>query len=121
MKCGELKGPFYINNVNDTKLGQCTSCQSAGPFLIEKNKTIYRDYQRITVQESPSDVLPGRIPRSKEAIMYGDNIDVGRPGDEVEITGIFINRYESYVNVKQGFPLFTTYIEVNHMVKGMET
>ena len=82
-KCGEPKGPFYINNVNDTKLGQCTSCQSNGPFIIDKQKTVYRNYQKITIQESPSDVLPGRIPRSKESVLYGDNIDIARPGDEV--------------------------------------
>jgi DNA replication licensing factor MCM2 len=62
------------------KLGQCVSCQSPGPFRVEKKKTVYRNYQKITVQESPSEVLPGRIPRSKEVILLGDNIDVAKPG-----------------------------------------
>lgn len=49
-KCGWAKGPFYINEVNDTKLGTCNSCHSTGPFFIDKQKTVYRNYQKITVQ-----------------------------------------------------------------------
>ena len=64
----------------------------------------------MTVQESPSEVLPGRIPRSKEIVVFGDNIDQARPGDEVEVIGIFTNRYDCVLNVKQGFPLFSTVI-----------
>lgn len=83
IKCGFLKGPFYINSLNSIKLGNCTSCQSTGPFPIDKQKTIYRNYQKITLQEAPSEVLPGRIPRRKEVILYGDNIDLARPGDYI--------------------------------------
>ena len=33
VKCGFLKGPFYINSINDVRLGNCTSCQS-GNYLF---------------------------------------------------------------------------------------
>ena len=79
-KCGCEKGPFYFTNVNTLKLGQCSSCHSSGPFRIHKVKTIYRNHQKMTIQESPSQVLPGRIPRQKEVIIVGDNIDSARPG-----------------------------------------
>jgi DNA replication licensing factor MCM2 len=36
-----------------------------------------------------------------------------KPGDEVEIVGVFLPRYECSLNVKQGFPVFSTYIETN--------
>jgi DNA replication licensing factor MCM2 len=49
-RCGLIKGPFYINSVNNVNLGNCASCQSTGPFPIEKTKTVYRNYQKITVQ-----------------------------------------------------------------------
>ena len=114
-KCGYEKGPFYLNSVNSIRLGQCSSCQSTGPFPIEKSKTIYRNYQKITIQESPNSVLPGRIPRSKEIVLIGDNIDVVRPGDEVDITGIYNYRYEIPLNIKQGFPIFVTLIEANYV------
>ena len=45
-------------------------------------KTIYRNYQRITLQESPGTIPPGRLPRSKEVILLHDLIDCVKPGDE---------------------------------------
>jgi DNA replication licensing factor MCM2 len=42
-------------------------------------------------------------------------VDSARPGDEVEITGIFINRFDYFANVKHGFPVFTTIIEANYI------
>lgn len=49
---------------------------------------------------------PGRVPRQKEVIVLHDLVDTARPGDEVEITGIYINKYDYTANVKHGFPVF---------------
>ena len=83
--CGLSKGPYQLTTGIGMKpdLGHCTSCQSRGPFILEKIKSLYRNFQKITVQESPSSVPPGRIPRSKEAIVFGDLVDTVKPGDEV--------------------------------------
>lgn len=98
-------------------LGPCRSCQSNGPYLQEKSKSIYRNFQKITLQESPSDVDAGRIPRSKEVILTGDNVDSVKPGEEVEIIGVFIIRYQCSMNIKQGFPIFMTFVEANSVRK----
>ncbi len=42
-------------------------------------------------------------------------IDIARPGDEVEITGIYLNRFDYFSNIKHGFPVFTTVIEANNV------
>ena len=47
--------------------------------------------------------------------MLNDQVDSARPGDEVEITGIFINRFDYFANIKHGFPVFTTIIEANYI------
>ena len=49
---------------------------------------------------------PGRVPRQKEVTLLNDLVDSARPGDEVEITGIYINRFDYFSNVKHGFPVF---------------
>jgi DNA replication licensing factor MCM2 len=67
------------------------------------------------MQETPGTVPPGRVPRQKEVILLNDLIDCARPGDEVEVTGIFINRFDYFSNVKHGFPVFTTIIEANYV------
>lgn len=112
-KCGELKGPFYFTNNQEIKLGACAVCQANGPFVVDRENTVYRNYQKITVQESPGSVQPGRVPRQKEVILLGDNIDIARPGDEVEVTGIYTSKFEYSLNVKHGFPVFSSVIECN--------
>ena len=49
---------------------------------------------------------PGRVPRQKEVILLGDNIDIARPGDGIEVTGIYNHRYDYGLNVKHSFPIF---------------
>jgi DNA replication licensing factor MCM2 len=48
-------------------------------------KTIYRNYQKLTLQESPGIVPAGRLPRYKEVILLNDLIDCARPGEEIVI------------------------------------
>ena len=52
--------------------------------------------------------------------MLGDNIDIARPGDEVEVTGLFLHRYDYSLNVKHGFPVFSTMIEANYIKRVKE-
>ena len=46
-------------------------------------QTVYQNYQRITMQESPNSVAAGRLPRSKEVILLDDLCDGCKPGDEI--------------------------------------
>lgn len=57
--------------------------------------------------------MPGRIPRTKEVLLVGDNVDVTKPGEEIEVIGIYSSRYQLNINCKQGFPVFHTFIEAN--------
>lgn len=117
-KCGQIKDDYYLNNFHDIKslkLGQCSSCQSNGPFKIEKSRTVYRNHQIVMIQESPGDVPAGRIPRQKEVILLGDNIDVARPGDEVKLIGVYMNKYSVRLNAANGLPVFSTMIEANYI------
>ena len=43
-----------------------------------------------------------------------------RPGDEIELTGIYSNSYDSSLNTKNGFPIFATVIIANHVVRNDE-
>jgi hypothetical protein len=65
------------------RVTSCPNCQSKGPFSVNIEETIYRNYQKLTLQESPGTVPAGRLPRSKEVIVTDDLIDIARPGDEI--------------------------------------
>ncbi len=54
---------------------------------VNSSETVYRDFQKLTLQESPGSVPAGRLPRSKEVILTNDLIDVARPGEEIDVTG----------------------------------
>jgi DNA replication licensing factor MCM2 len=116
-KCGFVLGPFYQNQNQEVKPGTCPECQSNGPFEINMAQTLYQNYQRVTTQESPGKVPPGRLPRSKEAVLLGDLVDSCKPGDEIELTGIYHNNYDGSLNTKAGFPVFATVILANYISK----
>ena len=58
----------------------------------------------------------GRIPCSKEVIVLNDLVDLAKPGDEIDVTGVYTNNFEASLNTRQqGFPVFSTFIEANHV------
>lgn len=79
-------------------------------------QTLYRNYQKITIQESPGSIPPGRIPRSKDCVLLADLCDQCKPGDEIDVTGIYSNSYEGSLNTDNGFPVFATVIMANHLI-----
>ncbi|CAJ0575998.1 unnamed protein product, partial [Mesorhabditis spiculigera] len=113
--CKYLLGPFYQQQNEEVKPTICPSCQSKGPFELNVENTIYQNLQRIVIQESPNKVAAGRLPRSKDVILLGDLCDSCKPGDEIDVTGIYTNNYDGALNFKQGFPVFTTFIQANHI------
>ncbi|CAF1218628.1 unnamed protein product [Rotaria sp. Silwood1] len=114
-KCGFTLGPFTQNQENEIKPGSCPECQSNGPFELNMEETIYRNYQRISIQESPGTVPPGRIPRSKEILLLGDLCDTCRPGDEIEVLGVYRNTYNISLNIQNNLPVFATIVEANYI------
>ena len=141
VKCGTISNSVAQTGEKEVKLPQCESCGSKGPFSINSELTVYRNFQRLTLQEPPSSVPAGRMPRSKEVILGGDLIDAvrgsymlcpspachdlrpicafsqARPGEEIDVTGIYTNTFSAGLNSQQGFPVFATVIEANHIAK----
>ncbi|CAJ0750815.1 1119_t:CDS:10 [Entrophospora sp. SA101] len=73
-KCGGLLGPFTQDSDSEIKINHCIHCESKGPFYINVENTIYSDYQKITLQENPGSVPPGRLPRHREVILFANYI-----------------------------------------------
>lgn len=118
VKCGAVLGPFYQDaSTDEIRIQNCPSCQSKGPFQVNSEETIYRNYQKITLQETPGTVPAGRLPRHKEVVLLWDLVDLVRPGEEAHITGIYRNNFDAALNTKNGFPVFATILEANHIAK----
>ncbi|XP_049885580.1 DNA replication licensing factor Mcm2 [Pectinophora gossypiella] len=115
-RCGYILGPFVQSQSSEVKPGSCPECQSSGPFMVNMEQTVYRNYQKVTIQESPGRIPAGRIPRSKDVILLADLCDRCKPGDEIDLTGIYSNNYDGSLNTEQGFPVFATVIMANYIV-----
>jgi DNA replication licensing factor MCM2 len=116
-KCNTRLGPFQQESNVEVKISYCQNCQSRGPFNLNSEKTVYRNYQKLTLQESPGTVPAGRLPRHREVILLWDLIDRAKPGEEIEVTGVYRNNYDAQLNNRNGFPVFATILEANNVVK----
>lgn len=66
--------PYHQSTgMSDVKPNACSECQSKGPFSINQEQTVYRNYQKMTLQETPGTVPPGRLPRYKDVILLGSH------------------------------------------------
>jgi DNA replication licensing factor MCM2 len=115
-KCGQTVGPFQVTGI-EIKPNNCVSCGELNTFVQNSAKTIYGNYQRMTLQETPGSVPAGRVPRYKDVILLGDLIDIARPGEEIEVTGIYMHSQRGESADKSGFPVFGTVIEANCILK----
>ena len=48
------------------------------------------------------------MPRYKDVILLGDLIDCARPGEEIDVTGIYVHNQHTLSKDKTGFPVFST-------------
>jgi DNA replication licensing factor MCM2 len=123
LNCKRVQGPFRVEGVGND-LGSehmpdsCANedCETAF-FRLHPTMSHYRNMQRVNLQETPGSVPPGRVPRSKEVLLADDLIDIARPGEEVEVTGVFEHTFDSSLTLKSGFPVFSTFINANHIRK----
>ena len=119
--CGYISQGFKVKETDgaetDSRPDTCPECQTQKQWTIDQEKTVYINYQKITLQESPGSVPAGRLPRYKDVILLEDLIDMARPGDEIEVTGVYTYSYDFNVNKKNGFPVFSTEIKANHIAK----
>jgi len=76
--------------VHQPQAGAMPKQDSEGNKLaIEVGLSVYKDYQKFSVQEAPESSPAGQIPRSIEVVCEGDLADKAKPGDRVQVTGVY--------------------------------
>ncbi len=71
--------PFACSNPN---------CNNKKDFRLLLPESKMTDWQTITIQERPEDLLPGASPRSMRCRLIDDLVDVARPGDRITVVAI---------------------------------
>jgi DNA replication licensing factor MCM4 len=68
---------------------RCDNCGASHSFQIMHNDCAFSDRQILKLQEKPELIPEGETPQSISICCFDDLVDSVRPGDRVEITGIY--------------------------------
>ncbi|RCI13760.1 hypothetical protein L249_8156 [Ophiocordyceps polyrhachis-furcata BCC 54312] len=119
----EREDKFHFREYQDQTMtvGATTSAvypredDKGNPLTTEYGLCTYRDHQTISVQEMPERAPAGQLPRGVDVILDDDLVDLVKPGDRVQLTGIF--RTLGNRNTTHNSALFKTVILANNVVQ----
>jgi DNA replication licensing factor MCM4 len=91
MKCSHCGGieKVRVTNCRVIEPSSCRLCRSTNCFEIQPSLSAFTDRQYLKLQEAPEAVRQGLTPAIMHACIYFDLVDYARPGDRVELTGIW--------------------------------
>lgn len=96
----------------------CTRCMAKYSFELIHNRSVFSDKQHIKIQATPDEIPEGETPQTVHLCCYDELVDSVRPGDRIEVTGIYraqaIRVGQQRRTVKS---IFRTYIDVINFEK----
>lgn len=90
-----------------------TKDEDGNPLETEYGLSTYKDHQTFTIQEMPEKAPAGQLPRSVDIIADNDLVDKCKPGDRVQVIGM----YRCLPSKRSGFTpgTFRTVLITNHI------
>jgi DNA replication licensing factor MCM3 len=118
----EAKNVFYFREYLDQTMtnGATTNAvypqedDDGTPLVTEYGFCSYRDHQTISIQEMPERAPAGQLPRGVDVVLDDDLVDKVKPGDRVQLVGIY--RTLGNRNTNHSSALFKTLILANNVV-----
>lgn len=91
-----------------------TEDEEGNPLITEYGYCVYRDHQTISIQEMPERAPAGQLPRSVDVILDDDLVDRVKPGDRIQLVGIY--RSLGNRNAGSGSSTFRTLLLANNVI-----
>lgn len=87
-------------------------------MAIVHNRSKFSDKQIVRLQEAPEHIPEGETPQTCSMCAWEGLVDVAKPGDRVEVTGVF-RAVPLRVNPKQRTvrSIYKTYVDIVHIRK----
>mmetsp|Transcript_211 Transcript_211/g.469 ORF Transcript_211/g.469 Transcript_211/m.469 type:complete len:795 (-) Transcript_211:924-3308(-) len=96
--------------------------KDGNPLETEFGLSEFKDHQTVVLQEMPERAPMGQLPRSVELILDHDLVDKIKPGDRVQIVGVYRALSRSGNNPSGGGGAFKTVVLVNNVqILGRDT
>lgn len=119
----EAKNKFHFREYQDQTMTNGITTSSVypredddrNPLTTEYGFCTYRDHQTISIQEMPERAPAGQLPRGVDAILDDDLVDRVKPGDRIQLVGIY--RTLGNRNTNHNSALFKTIILANNVAQ----
>lgn len=96
----------------------CNNCKSRYTFQMVHNSCYFSDKQHVKMQETPESIPEGETPQTVHLCVYEDLVDFVKPGDRVEVIGIYKAMGVRVDSAKRTIKnVYRTYIDVINFVK----
>lgn len=101
--------------INITSSVYPTKDSEGNAMETEFGLSTYKDHQTITLQEMPEKAPMGQLPRSVELVLDHDLVDRIKPGDRVQVVGVFRALATSAQGQASSSGTFKTVVLVNNI------
>ncbi|XP_015062101.1 DNA replication licensing factor MCM4 [Solanum pennellii] len=118
--CGYYSDPIVVDRgrISEPTICGKQECLARNSMTLVHNRCRFADKQIVRVQETPDEIPEGGTPHTVSLLMHDKLVDAGKPGDRVEVTGIYramsVRVGPAHRTVKS---LFKTYIDCLHLKK----
>ena len=110
--CGKIE-TGVLQRSKIVEPNECKGCKSKASFELIHNRSIFNDKQHVKLQETPDSMPEGETPLNVHLCCYDELVDHIKPGDRVEVVGIF-RAQGMRINPRQRVTrsIFRTYVDV---------
>mmetsp|Transcript_23039 Transcript_23039/g.55051 ORF Transcript_23039/g.55051 Transcript_23039/m.55051 type:complete len:807 (-) Transcript_23039:257-2677(-) len=123
-ECNSCKGSEDVDVLNGRiqEPSSCKQCQANHCMELVHNRCVFKDKQLVRLQENPEDIPQGETPMTVNLCAFEDLVDICKPGDRVQITGIYRGQPMRVKSTQRQLKsVYKTYIDVVHFQRTDKT